>query len=270
MSADPAKRERIEELLAERAADGLDAAGRAELERLLAEAGHPDPDGPDLAAAWAWLGAGDADAPMPEAVAERARRTLQRGEPAPRAAEPRHQRDARIPAGAAVGWLAAAAAAVLAVAGWWPRLEPGGDRDLARARAELIETAPDVVRVEWRPTEHPRARRLDGGDVVWSDTRQRGYVTFRGIPENDPQRHQYQLWVFDAARSDRYPVAGGVFVNGGMFDVPGGRSEVIVPVRSRLPVRRAELFAVTLEPPGGAVVSDRDTMLWIARRGADR
>ncbi|MDZ7747890.1 MAG: anti-sigma factor [Halofilum sp. (in: g-proteobacteria)] len=256
--------QRLDELLLERATTGLDPAGEAELERLLAAADDVDPDAYEAAAAWFWLGAGDPEQPLPDDVAERARRGLESAPaaggdnvtPLRRRARPQRRSGALLP------WVAAAAALVIAVTGWWPRLQPGagGDQaDLAAARAELVESAPDLVRVSWTATENPRAQQLQGGYVVWSDALQKGYMTFRGMPDNDPSEHQYQLWVFDATRSEQYPVDGGV------FNARADGGEVIIPIESKLPVRRAQLFAVTLEPPGGVVVSDRDPILWVAQ-----
>jgi hypothetical protein len=261
--------QRLDDLLLARATDGLDSAETAELEGLLASTEEVEPDAYDEAAAWFWLGAGDPDAEMPESAAARARAGLGLESPstgdarvtafrAPKQSSP-PPRPSRLP------WVAAAAALVLAVAGWWPRLDgggptgPAGSPSLAEARDQLIEEAPDLVRVEWSNTEHPRAQQLRGGYVVWSDELQKGYMTFRGIPDNDPNEQQYQLWVFDAKRSEQYPVDGGV------FDAPTGGEEVIVPIRTKLPVQQAALFAVTLEPPGGVVVSDRDPILWVAK-----
>jgi hypothetical protein len=76
------------------------------------------------------------------------------------------------------------------------------------------------------------------------------------------QRARYQLWVFDAARDDRYPV------DGGMFDVPAGRQEVIVPMHLTLPVSRAVAFAITVERPAGAVVSTREKVVAFAQSGS--
>lgn len=252
--------ERLEELLVRRAIEGLDPADTAETERLLAAADGVDPDFFDEAAAWFWVAEGDAAGPLPDDVAARALAALEDPDRDARGTRvvPVRRR-VRNDRGAATAWLAAAALLVIALAGWWPRLQPGAPADPAAARDELIAAAPDLVRVEWTPTEHPRAQQLGGGYVVWSDALQRGYMTFRRIPGNDPAQHQYQLWVFDATRTDQYPVDGGV------FDAGSGGTEVVVPIRTRLPVRRAELFAVTLEPPGGVVVSDRDPILWIAR-----
>jgi len=50
------------------------------------------------------------------------------------------------------------------------------------------------------------------------------FLRLKGYVANDPAGAQYQLWIFDAARDDRYPVDGGV------FDVPAGRDEVLIPV----------------------------------------
>ena len=63
----------------------------------------------------------------------------------------------------------------------------------------------------------------------------------------------------DAARDDRYPVDGGV------FDVPAGRDEVLVAVEPRLPVSRAVGFTVTVERPGGAVVSTREKVVAVVK-----
>ncbi len=278
MSADQVQHERLEELLVARAVEGLEPAEAAELETLLAEHGHADSEGYDLAAASVWLAAAPAQEPMPEPVAERSRRTLEQtraaGEPVraersgasggvsnvrPLMAQPRVRRSA-----AASGWVAAAAAVVIAAAGWWPAVEPGqpSPAELTEARDTLIEKAPDAVKVSWTNTEHPRAQQLEGGYVVWSDARQKGYMTFKGMPDNDPSQHQYQLWVFDATRPDEHPVDGGVF-NARRNEA----GDVVIPIENKLPVRQAKMFAVTLEPPGGVVVSDRDPILWLAQPG---
>jgi hypothetical protein len=272
LNADQPQRERLDELLLDRAVEGIDPAETAELETLLARMGHDDPEGYDLAAASVWVAAGAPEEPMPADVAERARRTLERGAPAAREdADDRQQSTDNVrplhpqprPAGraaATTGWIAAAAALVLAVAGWWPQPDAGGPQELTAARDALLAEAPDAVRVDWSNTEHPRAQQLNGGYVVWSDERQQGYMTFKDIPDNDPSEHQYQLWVFDATRDEDYPVDGGV------FDARrNDAGEVVIPIENKLPVRQATLFAVTLEPPGGVVVSDRDPILWVAK-----
>jgi anti-sigma-K factor RskA len=83
-------------------------------------------------------------------------------------------------------------------------------------------------------------------------------MRFVGLRRNDAAREQYQLWIFDGRRDQRYPVDGGV------FDADG-RDEIVVPIRARLPVGTPLAFAVTLERAGGVVVSDRERVVVIAR-----
>lgn len=145
------------------------------------------------------------------------------------------------------GWAVAAAlaAAFLVVR---PDL---GDRPAlvtaAELRAELIAAARDQVKAAWLP---PTAAGFEAvsGDIVWSNSRQEGYLRLAGLPVNDPADNQYQLWIVDAERSD-HPVDGGV------FDVTTA-GEVTIPVRAKLAVGRPTTFAITLERPGGVVVSD--------------
>jgi len=100
-------------------------------------------------------------------------------------------------------------------------------------------------------TKDPAAAGVSG-NVVWDPATQKGFVRFEGLTPNDPAVHQYQLWVFDAARDKRYPVDGGV------FNVPANASEVIIPIHAALTIHKPAAFAVTVEKPGGVVVSARD------------
>jgi hypothetical protein len=162
-------------------------------------------------------------------------------------------------------WLIAAAAVAVAVVGWWPRLvqlEAGvaAHGGLAQWRAERARSrmlsSPGVQHHAWGGTSG-----AGSGDVVWDPRTQRGFLRLKGYVANDPAGAQYQLWIFDAARDDRYPVDGGV------FDVPAGRDEVLIPVHPTLRVARVVAFAVTVEQPGGAVVSDRAKLVALAHVG---
>ena len=83
---------------------------------------------------------------------------------------------------------------------------------------------------------------------------QKGFMRFVGLAVNDPKQLQYQLWIFDKHRDQAFPVDGGV------FDItPSG--EVIVPISAKLPVGEPTLFAVTVEKPGGVVVSKRERIV---------
>jgi hypothetical protein len=164
-------------------------------------------------------------------------------------------------------WLIAAASLLLAVMGWWPQLvEPDpavaaagqfGQWRAQFARERMLASSDRVGHWAWDGDAS-----TSSGDVVWDNARQRGFLRLKGFVANDPARARYQLWIFDAARDDRYPI------DGGMFDVPPGREEVIVPVVAAVPVLRPVAFAVTVEGPRGAVVSERDKVVAVAH--ADR
>ncbi len=125
-------------------------------------------------------------------------------------------------------------------------------------RTALVAEATDLFQMNWTATEDGYASGA-GGDVVWSDSRNEGYMRISGLHVNDPSVDQYQLWVFDKTRDERYPVDGGV------FDVTGG--EVIIPIDPKIAVDEAFLFAITVEKPGGVVVSDRERIVLLAQRG---
>ena len=78
---------------------------------------------------------------------------------------------------------------------------------------------------------------------------------------NDPAMRQYQLWIFDGGRDKRYPVDGGV------FDIPANATEVVLPIRAALPVLSPKAFAVTIEKPGGVVVSGREHVVALGAAG---
>lgn len=166
------------------------------------------------------------------------------------------------------GWLAAAAMLAVLV-----RRPPASDADRRVAPATAVSVAaPDlasalrdsligadsaVVRVAWTATADSSARGATG-EVLWSATAQRGVMRFVGLAPNDQKRWQYQLWIFDKRRDQRYPVDGGV------FDIPAGQTDVLVPIRTRIPVGEAVMFAVTVEDAGGVVVSSRERIAVLA------
>jgi len=232
--------ERLDELLALQATDGLSPAEADELRRLLEQSPAVERDGFDRAAAAVALTQPVAPPPPPGLLAKLesdAGRFFQK--PAPRRVEEQH--------GWLLwsGWLTAAACLLLAL--WWAR--PFAERDLPLAQ---LAAASGTQRL---PAADPKTQQ-PAGEVVWNPRRQSGYLVLDGLPVNNPRREQYQLWIFDKDRDDRYPVDGGV------FDVEAGRATV--PIRAKLPVGEPTLFAVTVERPGGVVVSDRSRIVWVA------
>jgi anti-sigma-K factor RskA len=157
-------------------------------------------------------------------------------------------------------WLATAASLVAIVGvSWWlirGRAVPTvAAPNPASARAELLASTSDATPLPWVAKEAAGA----SGDIVWSASAQRGYMRFVGLPPNDPTKTQYQLWIFDRQRDQAFPIDGGV------FDVTS-TGEVIVPITAKLHVDDATLFAVTIERPGGVVVSRRERIAVVAAR----
>jgi hypothetical protein len=246
--------DRRDALLADRTLEGLSEAEASELEQL----GGAGDDSLDLAAAAVALAELGPLEPLPELLAARVLA----------GARSEARRRPRWDLGRSAGWLAAAAALLLAVFAWTrpPQVvermvkvevpaPPARLPTPAERRAELLAQAADARTFTWSATPDPAARGATG-DVVWSESRQQGYLRIRGLAVNDPARAQYQLWIFDARREQAHPVDGGV------FDVQGG--DVIVPIRAAIHVFEPKLFAVTVEKPGGVVVSKRERIVLTA------
>lgn len=223
--------ERLYELLADRATQGLSPGEQRELKQLLGKWPHVDEAEFDRAAAALDLAMTAVQAPPPGLLT------------AVRAGASRHfgERERRTALWAT--WSGWAVAACLAMASWFQRPTPV---TVEQQYARLVGRANVLRQVG-----------ADGGEVVWDRAANAGFLKLRGLPVNDPKESQYQLWVFDGQRDERFPVDGGV------FDVSG--VEVIVPVRAKLSVSEPAAFVVTRERPGGVVVSDRAAVVWQAR-----
>jgi hypothetical protein len=274
MSASIMTNDRLVELLVQRATEGLSASEQVELNSLLAQGNYTDADQFEATAAALMLASAPEDEPMPDSLRNR----LEQQADAFIATEPasvtslsvKTTQPTRAPS--RLPWFAAAACAVLALAGWWPQPQDEREIDIlsqASADTETVSRARErllaqntVMQREWKPTEYPAARGVSG-DVVWDAQAQVGYMRFRGLPMNDPEETQYQLWIFDSTRDEKYPVDGGVF-----NAKPNAAGEVIVPILAKLQVRDPALFAVTIEKPGGVVVSDRQRIVVLAQANA--
>jgi len=263
--------DRLQELLAFKALEGLDLCERDELDGLLVSAGELDAEAFGRAAAAVHLSLlQDELEEVPSGLRARlsqdAAQFLRDGEAFDRTGESRSSASPvstpntpqvlvsrpGLPLTAYLGWLAAAALLISWALGGraeFTSVEVDADRAALIARS-------DSLLVPWAVTDDEGGQGARG-DVVWSDVEQAGYMRFDGLRANDPSREQYQLWIFDAERPDAHPVDGGV------FDVEG-EGEVIVRIDPKLGVSRAALFAVTLEVPGGVVVSSRERLLLTA------
>jgi hypothetical protein len=185
------------------------------------------------------------------------------------ARQKRNERSSLIKAAATstAGWWTAAAALVLAVAGWWPRIvnDPGqmvASRSPVEVREELLASG-RAIRASWSPAAAPESGEPLVGDVVFDPVTQRGFLTFRGIPRNDPRLAQYQLWIVDAHRKQPEPVDGGVFNVAGEPTAQG--NDVVIPFEAKLPIGQPAAFVVTMEQPGGVVISKQEKVLALAK-----
>ncbi len=275
--------ERELELLAAYALGALEPGEEMEVERLLLDAdGRRVADSLELVAAAATVAYFPRDAePMPGSVRAALSDTAANwaGEPEGRPA--RNQTAASVQDGATkgaasgpmrltawAGWIAAAACLALAGVMWMPLTRQGttpgtGEAtmaQLARMRGELLERPGDVILASWSPLEEPDPTAASAtGDIVWCTDDQTGVMRLSGLAANDPGDFQYQLWIFD--EDQNHPIDGGV------FDIPAGADgDVMVAVDPKIAVSRPTMFAITVERPGGVVVSARDR---IALLGAD-
>jgi len=273
--------ERLADLLARQVTEGLSDADQLELQELLAAHPEADPEALETTAASVLLAGDFAIEPMPDSLRQRMDTVADgfiaaSGKTASASASAlsgpvsiESARTVRKPAAVSPGWawFAAAASIVIAIAAWVPRL--GQDTaapnlvsqaspdagSMADMRQRLV--ASGSLQVQWSTTPDPASAAVQG-DVVWDAATQTGYMRFSGLPTNDPGSEQYQLWIFDETRDERYPVDGGT------FNIPAGGGEVVVPIIAKLPVRNPKLFAVTVERPGGVVVSSRERIVAVA------
>ncbi|MFK7954625.1 MAG: anti-sigma factor [Lysobacterales bacterium] len=144
----------------------------------------------------------------------------------------------------APAWGAACASLVLALSVFWstpksvPSLSPS---DLDQKLAQM----PAAARLNWEGMGDPTYANVSGY-VRWDNRTQRGVMQLIGLPVNNPTEAQYQLWIVDPQR-DANPIDGGV------FNISAGDN--LVAIDAKLQVINPKAFAITLEQPGGVVVS---------------
>ena len=159
-----------------------------------------------------------------------------------------------------IPWLAAAASFIFAL---FALYEPTDSpvKAISEIRNEFLLSASDIISVDWKSTEASSGEETSGqeiGDIVWSPSLQEGYMRFRNLPVNDPTKEQYQLWIFDKNQNEATPIDGGV------FDI-ASTDQAIIPIVSKLVAKDVYLFAITIEKPGGVVVSSRERLPLIAQ-----
>ena len=128
----------------------------------------------------------------------------------------------------------------------------------SQERQQLIASNPDVVQTTWGDYDPKKPMNVQG-DVVWSNSAQKGFIRFRNLPVNDKTKEQYQLWIFD--ENQKHPIDGGV------FDA-NEAGEIVIPINAKIQVQKPTMFAVTAEKPGGVVVSPLEKVMAVAKISA--
>jgi anti-sigma-K factor RskA len=139
-----------------------------------------------------------------------------------------------------------------------PTATPKIELSPAQEREQLLASAKDIVQSTWGDFDPKNPKNVQG-DVVWSNSAQKGFVRFRNLPVNDNTKEQYQVWIFD--ENQKHPVDGGV------FDASEA-GEIIIPIDAKIKVQRPKMFAITAEKPGGVVVSPLEKVMAVAKVAA--
>jgi hypothetical protein len=168
-----------------------------------------------------------------------------------------------------LGWAAAAAACIALAFNIWNTRKPievavntpppaSTPQPLtpAQMRDEMLRASTGMVKANWAAGNVKEMKQVSG-DIVWSDEKQSGYMRFRGLPVNDGSKETYQLWIFDKTQDRATPIDGGT------FDVTSD-GEVVIPINAKLKAQEPTMFAITIEKPGGVVVSKREKIAALA------
>lgn len=170
-----------------------------------------------------------------------------------------------------LGWAVAAAACVALAINLWttrssqpevvknpPTPTPTATPKLSveQERTRLLASAGDTVKI---PLADPKNKDEVLGEMVWSNSLQKGYARFTKLPANDVAKETYQLWIVDETQNPKNPA-----ISGGVFNVSTS-GEIVVPIDPQVTVRKPAAIAVTAEKPGGVVVSAQEKVVAFAK-----
>ena len=283
------RKEKMLELLSEKAIFGLSDAELAELAELEKDFPELNDDSFELAAASIGMLNLDANEQMPTHLREKITANAEqyfaaRGQQETAAVEAPAEKEelqktfAFAPKRSIwswLGWLAAGAACVVLAFNIYTtqselarstrrinELEaqipkPTPKLSAAQELEQFLAANRDVVRSEWGDFDPKKPMNVKG-EVVWSNSAQKGFLRFTSIPVNDKTKEQYQLWIFDENQNAKTPIDGGVFD----ASEPG---EIIIPIDAKIKVQKPTMFAVTAEKPGGVVVSPLEKVMAVAK-----
>jgi anti-sigma-K factor RskA len=248
--------EHVQSLLADRALQGADAAEEAGLRCLLSQYPELNAESFELTAAALDLAFQEEEAEkLPAHLFARLQTEAAAFAPTSRVAQPAaviQPAPQPVPrpvsrgssAATWVGWLVAAVLLFAVIV-------PGKPPELSYSK--LKDRGALVVAGAVGPHGTPALQ----GEFVWDSNIQQGFMKLTGFEVNDPTVKQYQLWIFDdKGFTKETPIDGGV------FNVTSNK-EVLVPIKASLTVGKPALFAITVEKPGGVMVSKRDPLVFI-------
>jgi anti-sigma-K factor RskA len=237
MTPSPASIERLYELLAGQAVEPLSLAEEMELKALQAQWPHVEGQSFDQTAAEVFAIGSFGEAPPILAPELEARLLASATAPLASPSPPPKRRFAKL------GWVVAGCLAsyLLVSVGLLELTHYYHRGTMPQQRDQLLANGAS------RFTSKPGAI---SGEVVWDGITQKGFLEVSGLPVNNPTQKQYQLWIVDPGRTHKEPVDGGV------FDITKDGT-VLIPIRAALNLREPAVFAVTEEPPGGVVVSEK-------------
>ncbi len=261
------EKEKVLDLLCDKFVYGLSDEQTAELERL----GYDAEDAESIEKTITALGLIDvnADAPMPASLQAKLTRDADRFFGSSEEEARAGRREVTDNAGGRwwfgwLGWAAAAAACVALAVSLFTRPDdrranippmptptPVEQLTPEQQRQRLMDSPGQLIRADWAPGKMSNIS--VSGDVVWSEEKQAGYIRLKGLPRNDPAKETYQLWIVDGEQDPKTPIDGGV------FDI-NSDGEVIIPIDAKIRVRDPKAFAITIERPGGVVVSRQERL----------
>ena len=166
-----------------------------------------------------------------------------------------------------LGWVFAAAACIaLAVVIWNkprveyvqappPQITPTPTPNANEQRQQLLASSNDLVQKSWTDFD-PKKPLNVRGDFVWSNSAQKGFARFQNMPVNDKSKETYQIWIFDETQKN--PISAGVFD----ADQTG---EIIIPMEAAIRVEKPTMIGITVEKPGGVMVSDLSKVMAVAK-----
>lgn len=155
-------------------------------------------------------------------------------------------------------YVSAIAALSMLVAAVWLHMHRDDPPD-ADAVLEQLESDEDTLEWTFRAEQDDAVGEGAGGRVLWSAERQQGELVVQGLVANDASESQYQLWIVDAQRE-------GPPVPGPVFDVEDDEVQVVFDVA--LVIAEPSAFLITVERPGGMVVSKQDRVVMVATGSA--